>query len=123
MAYKNKEKEKEYQRQYYLNKTKLKRITNPPKSYYKKKTPEEIAESRKAGGIKAQETLRAKLGEEEYLKMMSERGKHGIATLRARDGKIGFQNGYAKEASKASVKVRRLNSKHKVVRERAYEAE
>ena len=120
MAYKDKEKIKEYNRQYYRNVTKLKRLRGEVKvkNYYKKKTPEEIAENRRLGGIKAQETLKAKLGEECYREMMSERGRHGMATLRASGKPIGFQNGNAKEASLAGARVRGLNSKHKKVREK-----
>ena len=123
MAYKDNEKNKEYQRQYYLNRTKLKRRVDPPKNYYVKKSAEEIAENRRQGGIKAQETLKAKMGEDAYREMLAERGKHGMATLKASGKKIGFQNGYAKEAQKKALKVRRQNSKHKAVGERANEAE
>lgn len=123
MAYKDSEKNKEYQRQYYLNRTKLKRRVDPPKSYYVKKTAEEIAENRRQGGIKAQETLKAKMGEDAYREMLAERGKHGMATLKASGKPIGFQAGNAKEAQKKALKVRRQNSKHKAVRERANESE
>jgi hypothetical protein len=123
MAYRDKEKQKEYQRQYYWNKTKLRRASGEieVKSYYTKKTPEEVAENRSQGGKKAQETLKNKMGEKAYREMMSEKGKHGVATLRESGKPIGFQAGYAKEASEASAKARGKRSKHKKVRER-YEA-
>lgn len=121
MAYKDKEKTKEYQRQYYWNKTKLKRKTSPAKSYYKKKTPEEIAENRRLGGIKAQETVRRAMGEEAYRQARIELGKKGQEALKTSGKPIGFQAGYAKEASKKSAEVRGLKSKHKKVREK-YEA-
>lgn len=123
MAYRDKEKQREYQRQYYWNKTKLRRASGEieVKNYYQKKDPEEIAENRRQGGVKAQETLKAKMGEDGYREMMSERGKHGVATLRA-DGKpIGFQAGYAREASLAGARVRGLKSKRRKVRKQ-YEA-
>lgn len=106
MAYKDAKKRKEYQRQYYLNKTILKRRTNPPKNYYKKKSEEEIAVNRREGGIKAQETLKNKMGEDAYREMMSSRGKHGLASLRASGKPIGFQAGYAKEAQLLGAKAR-----------------
>ncbi len=123
MAYKDKERAKEYQRQYYNNRTKLRRLRGEVKvkNYYKKKTPEEIAENRHQGGIKASETLRAKLGVERYREMMASRGKRGMATLRAEGKKIGFQAGYASEAGKLGARARGLKSKHKKVREK-YEA-
>ena len=122
MAYKDNERNKEYQRQYYLNRTKLKRKLEPPKNYYVKKSAEEIAENRRQGGIKAQETLKAKMGDDAYREMLAERGKHGMATLKASGKPIGFQAGNAKEASKLSAKARGLKSKHKKVRAK-YEAE
>lgn len=118
MARRNKEAEREYQRRYYENVTKLKRKENPAKSYYKKKTPEEIAENRHNGSKKAAETLRQKLGEEGYKQYMSERGKSGIKKLQENGGLIGFQRGYAKEAAALGAKARGLKSKHKKVREK-----
>lgn len=124
MAYKDKEKAKEYQRQYYWNRTKLRRASGElkVKNYYKKKNPEEVAENRREGGIKASKTLRARMGEDNYREMMSVRGKQGQATLRAEGKKIGFQKGYASEAGKLGAKARGLKSKHKKVREK-YETE
>lgn len=124
MAYNDKEKQREYQRQYYWNKTKLKRKTHPAKSYnkYEKKTEAEKAENRRIGAIKRKATMLAKLGgEEKYQEYLSGIGKRGQATLRANGTPIGFQAGYAKRASLASARARGLKSKHKKVREQ-YEA-
>lgn len=120
MTYKDKEKQKEYQRRYYLNRTKLRRASGEieVKNYYEKKDPKVIAKNRRLGGIKASETLRAKLGEDSYREMMSIRGKHGISSLKSSGKPIGFQAGYAKEASFASAKTRGLKSKHKKIREK-----
>ncbi len=114
MAYRDKEREKEYQRQYYWNRTKLKRKTTPVKSYYKKKTDEEKAENRRIGAIKRKATMLAKLGgEEEYKEYLSRIGKRGMATLRSNGTPIGFQAGYAKEAQVSSAQSRTTNSKHR----------
>lgn len=120
MAYKDNEKQKEYQRQYYWNRTKLRRASGElkVKNYYKKKSPEEVAENRRQGGLKASETLREKLGEEAYREMMTSRGKRGMATLKADGKKIGFQLGHASEAGKLGARARGLKSKHKKVRDK-----
>lgn len=115
MAYANKEREKEYQRQYYLNHTRLKRLTGEyqVKSYYVKKSPEELAKIRSEAGKKAAKTLRERIGEEAYRAFMSECGKAGIKKQKEVNGKIGFQNGYAREAQLLGAKARKANRRKK----------
>lgn len=118
MAYRDKEKAKEYQRQYYLKKTKIKRLTHPPKSYYVKKDPEDVAKNRHLGGIKSQETLKAKMGEDAYKQAHVELGKKGAEALKNTGKPIGFQGGYASEAGKLGARARALKSKHKKIRDK-----
>lgn len=120
MAWKDKEKAKEYQRKYYWNKTKLKRLTEPAKSYnnYVKKDPEEKLKNFREGARKRKQTLIDKLGEEGYKEHQVNLGKLGHQALVDSGKPIGFQAGYAKEAGRLGLKSRGLKSKHKKTREK-----
>lgn len=124
MAYKDKGRAKEYQKQYYRNRTKLRRLRGEieaKRTAYKPKSPEEKAKNYHLGAVKRVEVLKAKLGEEEYHKRMQEVGKRGSEALKATGKPFGFQLGHASEAGKLGAKARGLKSKHKKVREK-YEA-
>lgn len=123
MAYKDKEKAKEYQRQYYWNKTKLKRKLNPVKNKPRvKKTAEEKSESYRKGAMKRIQNMREKYGEEGLREYFKELGRLGNQALVDKGVPVGFQAGYAKDASKLGIRARGLKSKHKKIREK-YERE
>lgn len=111
------EKQKEYQKQYYRNVTKLRRLRGEIKASptkYQKLSDEERREAYRRGAKKRVENMREKLGDEGMREHYSKIGQKG----RSASTYYHFTKENASEFGKLGARARGLKSKHKKVRKK-----